>query len=454
MPRAARVDDRVILIVAVALTILLAGATVLLAPPATPGLRGSSLSARADGAKAAVVLLKQLGYRVQASFDPLVAIQADPKQTILVVTSPSPSRHPSNQDRRALRRFVEDGGIVLAAGVGEGYLPDLTGVPTPALDMSESKPLAYRAALPSPLTRGAASIRIAPEVIAVSNNETYLPIYVGAGAGAGAGAGTGAGAGAVEDHASAATGAADAGGEKVEDAPAGDAGVLTRQLGAGRIVWWIGSAPLLNRGIEEPGHLELLLNTLGDPGGRTVLWDEYYHGYGRGFASYLAGTPLVALFAQLALMGALALFTLGRRRAPIRPPAVEPRASAMEFVEAMAALYQKARAAGGAVETGRVRLRRLLTSTAQLPAGSADDRLAAAIAARHPGVDARELTGLLEESAAASGSNTLAGGAALTLVQRLHAVADTVQHAGQPAAPRAAQQAAPRVVPQGEPRGH
>jgi hypothetical protein len=412
MPRAARIDDRVILIAAVALTILLVATTLLLAPSTTPGLRGSSLSARADGAKAAVVVLKQLGYRVDASFDPLVAIQADPKQTILVVSSPALSRRPSNQDRRALRHFVEQGGIVLATGVGEGFLPDLTGVPTPQMDFSEATPQAYRAAMPSPLTRGAPAIRVTPEVIAASHDDTYLPIYVGAGAG-----------------------------DKDSAAP-GDAGVLTRQLGAGRIVWWIGSAPLLNRGIEEPGHLELLLNSLGDPGGRTILWDEYYHGYGRGFASYLAGTPLVAAFAQLALIGALALFTLGRRRAPIRPLVVEPRTSAMEFVEAMAALYQKARAAGGAVETGRARLRRLLTSSAQLPAGSADDRIAAAIAARHPAIDARDLAGLLEDSAAASGSATLAGGAALTLVQRLHGVAATVQ------------QGVHHAVPQGESRGH
>jgi hypothetical protein len=56
-------------------------------------------------------------------------------------------------------------------------------------------------------------------------------------------------------------------------------GALVGHFGAGAAVWAIGSTPFLNRDIEKPGHLELLLNAIGRrPSDRTVLWDEYYHG--------------------------------------------------------------------------------------------------------------------------------------------------------------------------------
>jgi hypothetical protein len=63
-----------------------------------------------------------------------------------------------------------------------------------------------------------------------------------------------------------------------------------------------------------------------------------------------------------------------------------------------------------------------------VPARGTDEQLAAAIAARHASIDEGALRQLLADSAtaASSPSNQLAGGAALTLVQRLHAIASAV----------------------------
>jgi hypothetical protein len=202
--------------------------------------------------------------------------------------------------------------------------------------------------------------------------------------------------------------------------------VLIARIGRGHAIWWAGSTPVLNGDVAHPGHLELLLNVLGPEGARVVLWDEYYHGHGRGFVSYLAATPLPAAMAQTALMAFLAVFTFSRRRGPIHAFVEEPRASSMEFVEAMGALYAKARAAAGAVETGRARLRRLLIGATQMPSSAGDDQLAKAAAVRYA-IDEQDLRELLASSAAAAETATLAPARALALSRRLQEIAAMLQ---------------------------
>ena len=102
----------------------------------------------------------------------------------------------------------------------------------------------------------------------------------------------------------------------------------------------------------------------------------------------------------------------------------------MEFVYAVSALYQKARASNGAVETTRATLRRVLITAAQVPANSADAQLAAAAAVRHP-IDERALRELLAESATASSDPDLPPDRALTLVQRMQAVMHRVRQASE-----------------------
>lgn len=391
MQRAIKSGDLIFLGVVLTVMIALSAVSFIIAPPQGLELRASTYSARAEGAKAAFLLLKQLGYKVERSFEPIVGLRVEPSDTVLVLASPV--RRASLQDQRALRSFIEHGGVVIATGGGGSFLPELGSVTiapsalggvvaqqSPAMGevVPQLKPVEYRAAMPSMLTHGAPTLSMESEILgAAPTADSYAPLYTGA------------------------------------DGP----GVLLASFGDGHALWAIGSTPFLNDNIEKPGHLEFLLNVIGSHD-RVVLWDEYYHGYDRGLLSYLATTQLSTAFAQLALIGVVAIFTFSRRRGPLRPLLVRPRTSAMEFVDAVSALYQKARASNGAVETTRARLRRVLITTLQLPANSSDAQLAATAAARHA-IDERELRDLLAKSAEVSHDASLPASEALPLVQRM-----------------------------------
>lgn len=386
MPRTIRTGDVGILIAAAAAMVVLMTASFLLEPPANDRARASSYSNAPDGAKAAYLLLERLGYRVERSSEPAVvaAGRLDPVRTVYIIASPALKR--SAQDVRALRRFVEAGGVLLTTGTGGDFVQE-KGDAAMALKLPDQKLQTYPAAIVSPLTMGVASVQMLPEAYVFSGATWSLTLYGGASTGA----------------------------------------TLT-PLGTGRAIWWVGSSPLLNDAIAKPGHVDLLLNMLGPPGARTVVWDEYYHGYGRGFGSFVRDTPLPAAFGHLALLAGLALFTFSRRRGPIVAAPVESRASAMEFVDAVGGLYRKARAASGAVEIVRGRVRRLLVTHLHLPSGAPDDVVARAAAARY-GLDEEDLRTLLAESAAAAETANLPGPKALAIVQRLQATAARVLNA-------------------------
>src|SRR5690349_18918568 len=116
--------DLVVVLIAAALMVLVAGATAVIAPPDEGvGVRGSSLSSGAEGGKAGFLLLRRLGYVVQRTFDPMVSLGADPATDVLVLMAPQQS--PSDLDVAALTRFVERGGVVIVAEQ-ERWLPSLS----------------------------------------------------------------------------------------------------------------------------------------------------------------------------------------------------------------------------------------------------------------------------------------------------------------------------------------
>jgi len=115
MPASRRSDDLTILIVAfVAMALLTVAAFVVAPADSSPRVIGSSFSTRSDGAKAAYLVLKQLGHAVERSYDPIAAIGAEPGATTLILASPA--EEPSRQDVRALRSLVENGALLLAYG--------------------------------------------------------------------------------------------------------------------------------------------------------------------------------------------------------------------------------------------------------------------------------------------------------------------------------------------------
>jgi hypothetical protein len=372
---AGRLTDVRLVAIAGALTVLLAGVGALLSPkPDAGGGDGSSFSAGALGGKAAFETLKALGHHAERSLEPATALSADPGGTVLIVTGAMAA---SEQDKRALQAFLAAGGTVLTVGaMGADFL----GV---VWVTSGSDPLAapatYRVVAASPLVAGAEEITMATSPATHAFPAAYVPLFAIA-----------------------------------ADEPL----VTTARIGSGRAVWLAASTPLTNQHIRSARNLQLLLNVVGTPGERRILWDEHYHGFSRSLWSYAAATPLPWAVAQLGLLAAAALATFSRRRLPVRPRADDVRTSPMEFIEMLQVLYARSGGAPSAVRSARSRFRRRVATMAGLSSDAADDVIARA-AARRCSATGDELSTLLDTSRAAAEGSPLDATAALTLTARL-----------------------------------
>jgi hypothetical protein len=362
--------DLAVVLVAAALMLLVAGATAVLAPPDEGiGVRGSSLSSGAAGAKAGFLLLRRLGYVVQRTFDPMVSLAANPATDVLVLMAPQ--QPPSNLDIAALTRFVEAGGVVIVAEQAS-WLPSLVG--RPARRSTATNPIAVAV---SPLALGAPAIRMDHLSGPGDPQPPYATIY----------------------------------------ADARGAAVAAARLGRGRVIYWASALPATNAAIDEPGHVELLVDAIGPPLDRRVLWDEHYHGHRRSAWSYASGTPLPAALAQLGVIGLAAVATVSFRRRPLRAVPDPPRTAPLEFVDTMGGLYERAGATTTAVAVALAHLRRRLVAASGLPA-DVDDTMLARGAADRAGQSPEALAALLTRARdAARGPLTVA--AALPVVRSL-----------------------------------
>jgi len=389
MPGRPPFGDLKILIAAGAITLLLSIASFLIAPVDSASYApGSSYSARPDGAKAAFLTLKDSGYTIERSFDPLTALRQRPDRTVLILAAPAVE--PSQQDIRALRKFVEAGGIVLVTDRDGG--PFLPGVPAPGRhDAFPDNVISVPSAIVSPLTAGVPLIEVRRGSKSLAPVSPYLTVY-----------GT-------------------------DSSPA----VVMARFGTGTAVWWADSRPLTNEGIITAGHLELLLNIVGPPGVREVIWDEHYHGHARSLWSYASGTPLPFVGLQVGLLAIASFLTWSRRKWPIRNPVEDPRTSPLEFVDSMGALYERAGVARAAIATARSRARRDLLTATRLPPNSPDPVLAASAADRF-GTDAHTIERVLAESSAVDTDPRVVNEEAVRIVSALQRMAGTVRAPGRP----------------------
>lgn len=298
-----------------------------------PAAFPSSYSPSWDGAKAAFLLLQQSGYRIERWEKPPTELDAIPDSAdgstrVLVLTQPV--EEPADEERFAIRRFLEDGGQVLATGAGAAkFLPQAAEFEAPQGEAAQQKPEHLAALISSPLTRAAPEITMA-DPIRWKPKSPEQALY-----------GNG-----------------------------GTAAVITYAVGKGRVIWWGAATPLTNGYIRDSGNLALFLNciaTSGTPNGVHVFWDEYFHGVHGSLWSYVARTPLPWAIAQFGLVFVAVIATYSRRLGTIRPPVVVSRASALEFVETMGDLYYSARAVPAAIRIGYQRLRFLLTRQLALP---------------------------------------------------------------------------------------
>jgi predicted metal-dependent phosphoesterase TrpH len=175
----------------------------------------------------------------------------------------------------------------------------------------------------------------------------------------------------------------------VDQACGEDAVVVHYPVGAGEVVWWSSAAPLSNRGLRNDADLRLLMASVGAPGTdkerRTVLFDEYIHGEREGIWATISGTPVKALCWQLAAVALLLVLSFGRRNGPLRALTRQPRTSPLEFAESMGALYEKAGVAHVAAGAAERRLMDFLHREGGIPQEtlrSTPDAIAAAVAAR------------------------------------------------------------------------
>jgi hypothetical protein len=198
-----------------------------------------------------------------------------------------------------------------------------------------------------------------------------------------------------------------------------DAVVVSYPVGSGEVIWWASATPLSNEGLREDANLRLLLASVGGSD-RTIYFDEHLHGINADPWSSAHGTPVTALIVQSCCVGALLLFSFSRGAGPRRALVQPPRASPLEFVESMGALYARAGASRVAIAAAERRLLAFLAHDGGIPAEtlrSSSAAIAAAVSARF-GSDAAALAADLEAARQAE-YDARRPSEALALVRRL-----------------------------------
>ena len=126
----------------------------------------------------------------------------------------------------------------------------------------------------------------------------------------------------------------------------------------GHVVWWASSTPLENGSIARAGNFDLFLNSLGEREGHRFYWDESLHGETHSAWSYASGPAFTTLILAVLALGLLMVFSFSRRSGPVRDLPQPPRATPIEFIDALGSLYSKAGAAPTAVAIAYDRFRR------------------------------------------------------------------------------------------------
>jgi len=338
MPAGIGSSDQKLLLVGGALLLLLLLATAVLSPPPEQmdSPIPSTYSTQSAGAEAAYRLLSKLHYPVRRWENPPTELGGDPSNILLILAEPL--QPPSENERKALANFVEDGGHVLFTGADiQHYFPNA--------DVSSERPdpqwKSFAPSLPTRLTRGAQRVTLQPRAYWKKLTSDQLALY------------------------------------GKTDSPV----VVSWSVGDGEIVWWAGSTPLTNAGITREDNLAFFLNSVGnwsvdEP--YKIYWDEYFHGQRSSLWSYVGKTSLAWSVLQVALLAIAVLFTFSRRSGPAFIPSEASRLSPLEFVETLGGLYERAGAASSAISVSYVRLRSLLARQLSLPSNTPNLELAQA----------------------------------------------------------------------------
>lgn len=106
-----------------------------------------------------------------------------------------------------------------------------------------------------------------------------------------------------------------------------------------------------NGGISSADNVQFAINLFGSEG--LVAFDEFHHGFGSGrnrLLEYFSGTPVIAIFLQIAALVGLVFVSRSRRFARPLPSDPPDRLSKLEYISAMAELQRRTRAYDLAIE--------------------------------------------------------------------------------------------------------
>jgi hypothetical protein len=339
----------------------------------------SSYGTGNSGAKAAYLLLRDTGYDVTRSAENPRTLAQRGRGTTLILVEPIPG---TEEDLLAVRSFVERGGRLVGTGVaialffpGDHTLPKM-----PHFDWQS-----YPAYEPSDLTRGISSIDMAPQFYFRGTGGDEVPF------------------------------------KKDREIP-----VTRFHYGSGEVIWWASAQPLTNAGIGRADNAQLLLNSVGDPLNRTVLWDEYFHGEAKTLFQSIFGSPLKWGLVQLCLLAGALCFTFSRRFGAPRGAPLPSRLATKEFVDTLAELYRNAKAGNVAVEVVYQRFRLRLQQRYSVRRDADSGVVARAVAPFVADAERGKIHELLTASEAAVSDHDLDPRRASLLVQQLHTLSESL----------------------------
>jgi hypothetical protein len=273
----------------------------------------STYLAGQHGARAAYETLLRSNYPIERWERPLSELAATAGPETVVIFAQPYTREP--EDIKAVRKIVERGGRVLSTGLMGGYT-------LPGEASNTPKTFSFSACKLEPegldALSGSGEVWMVPQATWAVGNPAA----------------------------------------RVQYSCANSPAVVEYDWGKGHIVWWASSTPLENGSLSRAHNLDLLLNSLGPREGHRFYWDESLHGDIRSTWSYVAGPSWTMLWIGLPVLALLIVFSFSRRSGPVRELPPPPRASPIEFLEALGSLYGNAGAASTAVSIAWDRFRR------------------------------------------------------------------------------------------------
>ncbi len=176
-------------------------------------------------------------------------------------------------------------------------------------------------------------------------------------------------------------------GELVPLVTGGDTPVVDAVLrGAGRAYFFAGPDVLSNSRLDRNDNLSVLAN-LAERG--TVYFDEYHHRVGASASMTRLAGALAMPLAQLLFLGAMLVWSAGRRVGPLLPPAAALARTTGDYAQQVGQLYRRANAEAALCEDLERELQRWLEGRLAAGPGTPLAVLQDRLARREPAVAAR-----------------------------------------------------------------